>query len=602
MRIGIWLAISPLLVAGCVSHDPRPAANAAGITAEVQYRPSIDSRAPYRRLKFDTVVLKNGEHVSPAPEGASYPLIEVFLTNHRNRTLECLRVYFNARELKDFPEKDVLWWQFYPCPVAKPGETILLQISLRKSPSNVQSIDVETKEGERVRAEFGPGTTPRTELAGIMFSRDFHHVYITYLASMLASNTSAASSRPVRLEINGKHLLRSSRILQVPDEEHPGMVAITLRRPLCFGQPVHVRMQLADGRVAQSLLRASTGIMLDAFGVDEKDVKLRKELGLDVHPSTRVIPNDPACDDSHAEVGYSTKNILPVRRAWFESIEVCLSAAHLCVLATPQVEYPIYGQSVDALQVNPYRLSRSRYGDDSKFIEQEENFFFWAWHSARPRPWHWIPEAYAKDESTRMLDAQELRLLTYAALGHGAKGINYYSYDTNSAWVGFNESPELLGAVKRINSELKQLEPILSSTIPLSIKTTGSHEDGVRTHVLWSGERQGLLLIFRNLDYSTEPDHLGRTLIFGSRLKRDVRARVSIPAWFKVGSVMNPLDPTNPTIPFEAEDRAILSVNFKELRDVAVAWCTQRTHSTMQKHPRRGERSEFTTRRQAKQN
>lgn len=55
------------------------------------------------------------------------------------------------------------------------------------------------------------------------------------------------------------------------------MLSVALPEPTAQGRPMHLRLEFGDGIVSQCVLRAHRGIFLDAFGVDEKNHKLRKE-------------------------------------------------------------------------------------------------------------------------------------------------------------------------------------------------------------------------------------------------------------------------------------------------------------------------------------
>lgn len=572
-RLGLALCCSALAV-GCVTQDRKPSASVAEITAEVQYRPSIDSTCAYSPIKFPRILYNREEEVPQRQRGDRFPLVEVFLTNRGTRTLEFTKMFLDQREINKFPETDVIWYQFYPAPVVRPGEAALLQICLVKNPAVRHRVDLEAKTGERISVRLPPFAFPKWEIIGVTFSPDFAKACIAYLPSNETKAGRRSGLIPTGLTLNGKNLLSNCRVLDVPHETCPGMLSIDLPEPLRSGAPVHLRLTFRGGRVAQCLLRASSGITVDAYGVDEKDEKLRKELGLDLQPIFQELGADPSCEDS--KVGSSIPAISEMRRKAYEESNARLSSLFLCVTAWPQIFYPVYGQCADALQVNPYRLQYSGIDDDPKFVEKEENFFRWGWLAARPRPWCWAPEAclFRKRKFERMIEPQELRLLTYAALGHGARGIKYYTYGSGEGWIGFQESKALVEEIKKLNAEIKLLEPILAQAIPISIRTMGGSEGGIRLYTLWSDHSGGeLTLIARSLAYesSREPnwgEHAAARFKHLAIHNDKVEVIMEKPTWLQVDSVIDALDASH-EISWRAEGEKLRLAFPKRLVTVA---------------------------------
>jgi hypothetical protein len=245
--------------------------------------------------------------------------------------------------------------------------------------------------------------------------------FIAFLPSDMAKSAKHSGSTPRSVHFNGKDVSRSVRVMEPPLEDRPGMIAVELGEPVSIGQPVHCRLEFAGGKIAQCLLPASKGVSLDAYGVDEKDAKLRNELGLDVPPAMLHLSEDVACADQPQRPGYNAPSVLEARRKAYETGDARLASVFLCVMARPQISYPVYGQCADVLQANPYRLHYSGRDTDPRFIEKEENFFGWAWLGARPRPWHYAPEVafFPKRKLDRMLEPPELRLLTCHAPKEG---------------------------------------------------------------------------------------------------------------------------------------------------------------------------------------
>lgn len=497
-----------------------------------------------------------------------YPLLEVYLRNQsENQTVEFTRCRLNSAEVKALTG-EVVWTQFYPTAIAKPGETVLLQINVAQNPKVDQTLEVETKQGQRIAAKLGPFQTPPSRLTAVTFSSNFHRAFIAW-------SSKVKDQAPTQLVINGKDCAGKIQIMELPGgraraatEERQGLLAVDLPTPAAQGIPMHVRLQFADGTAAQALLRASQGIFLDAFHVPEKDKKLRDELGLDAAPSAKMIEGDPACTDVKAgkKYGLSMPAILAARNKLYASTNTHhrLSYIYMCTVATPNKAYSVYGQCVDALQVNPYQL---QYSQSPKFIESEEMFFRWAWQGARPRPWYWIPEAFAADK--RILEPGELRLLTYAALGRGCKGIKYFIYDPKT---GFQNSPPLTAEIKAINHEIKTLEPILSPAIPLAVETIGNPKDGIRVYTLASGDR-GLIVIIRTLAYQTDrqPNQWGAAPRFKFTPKSNVKITIQKPKWLTVGAITEPLADGKTSLTHRVKDD-LIELELSQLDLARVLW------------------------------
>ncbi|MBI4024114.1 MAG: hypothetical protein HY360_03980 [Verrucomicrobia bacterium] len=269
-------------------------------------------------------------------------------------------------------------------------------------PEMRQKVEVESKKGERIRVTLPPFANPDLSIVGVTFSWDMAKAYIAYEARGQSLSLPDFKLTPLSVQVNGADLSNSFRVMQPATKDRPGMLAATLPKVANQGEPFHVRLGFEKNATAQALIRASRGIFVDAFGVDEKDEKLRRELGLDLHPQARFIPADPACEDgiNGLEHGRSAPAILATRRSWFEAKDPRLAYVHECQDALQAVSYRVYGQCADALACNPYRLatSFSEYPDDNDphFIEQEENYFRWTLDAAKPRPWYWFPEAFSK--------------------------------------------------------------------------------------------------------------------------------------------------------------------------------------------------------------
>lgn len=442
------------------------------------------------------------------------------------------------------PQTSVVWSQFYPVEVAPPGQTILLQINLAKPPVEPQQVEVQTKTGSAVRVNFRPRNYPQAQILGVTFSHDFRKLYVAHRLD----DSDVGRDRSVQqVRLNGKDVTGRSQLFQQPQKDGmrlEGLIVIEPEQPVVQGDVVHLRLQFANAMVIQAMFRAWNGIYLDDFGVPAKDAKLRQQLGLDAEPAISPLTGDPACGDLLAgQAGHSVGPLLAARRKGCVQGDKRLSFPYLCTATSGNVHYSVYGQCADALQVNPYCLG---WQATERFLETEEKRLRWGVQAARPRPCYWIPETFCYEE--RMLEASELRCMTYAVLGVGIKGIRYFIYGGLTGLKGYDQSPPLLAEIKKLNAEIKTLEPYLAPAIPMERETYDSKNQFIpeydeagcettdqkyRVYTLWAGN-EGLLILIRNLDYATdrEPNALGLKPRFKHQPKRNIAVRIRKPSWW----------------------------------------------------------------------
>lgn len=498
-----------------------------------------------------------------------YATIEVYLT--ADQPIVWKRALLNGKEVKS-STNGVVWTSFMPSAHVAATETTLLQINVVSNPVTKVSIEVEAESGERANCSLPQYQRPFRKVTGVAFSSDFRQVYLTY-------TTTSSESSPPQVTINGMDCAASTRVLQVcrPLQEiiemgrskqpmpkafanRHGMLAVTLSKPLKQGQPVHVRLQWDRWNAIETFVRSHWGISLDSFGVAEKDLTLRKELGLDARPFVRIVPNDPACNDvaRGAFSGRSAPSIVADRDKFYKKGDDRLSGVHLCTACANHAR-AIYGGSgiADLVFVNPYRMLHSKRLD---FIHAEMESFRLACEASAPRPWGWLPEAFCFQSNLRMLEPAELRLETLGALSHAIKAVGYFIYGgkKNAKILGFEASPALLTEIKQINKDLKTLEPLFGSALPLFSETVGDDKTGLRVSGLWSGEMDSLAVVVMNMDYQTDPQKPnlgGLEARFKIKPKENVRVRVAKPAWLTLGAVTDAL--TGENIPAAIKDDQI---------------------------------------------
>jgi hypothetical protein len=474
-----------------------------GLHAEAQYRPGVDS--------------------------SKYPLIEVYLHNQTSQPVEWKRASLNGNQLQMLTN-GVVWFQFYPTEKANPGETVLLQVNLVANPRNEQTVRCETQDGRIIEVKLPPFSIPAVKMDAVTFSWDFRQMFVAYSPG---SYFDCSQLVPSRVLVNGVDATATSELLSPPTLKEPAFLRVKLPEPTEQGRPMYVRLELRNGIVRHCLVRAWKGFFLDAFAVDEKNAKLRKALGLDHRPFGRHCGGDPACNDLALgrKYGASMDSVLEERKASWKEKDNRLSYVSLCTAATPNAAYSIYGQCMDAAQANPYRLHWSQ---EEKFVETEERYLRWCRQAASPRPWFWFPETF--EVHGRILEAEELRLLACAAVGQGVKGINYFchSYAGPPPVHGFDKSPRLLAEVRTLNRMFKKYEHIFSTAIPISDESSTDQADKMAVKTLWCGDPSGVLVVIRNMDYSTDrtPNEYGSHARFHWKPNKEP-AKISIgkPIW-----------------------------------------------------------------------
>ncbi len=164
--------------------------------------------------------------------------------------------------------------------------------------------------------------------------------------------------------------------------------------------------------------------------------------------------------------------------------------------------------------------------------------------AAAPRPWGWFPEAFCYQKSPRLLEPGEFRLQTLLALSYGIKAVAYFTYGGMKSvnMLGFEASPPLLTEIKQINKDLKTLEPLFGSALPLFSETVGDKRTGLRVSGLWSGEKDSLALVVANLDYQTDrKPNLKLEPRFKIKSKENVRVSIDKPTWLTMGAATDAL-------------------------------------------------------------
>ena len=259
--------------------------------------------------------------------------------------------------------------------------------------------------------------------------------------------------------------------------------------------------------------------------------------------------------------------ILAERRSLYASAPDRLSGVYLCTSAA-NGSISLYAFCADLAFSNSYRLNWSH---SDRFIERESEYFSWISQISHDG-WGWLPECFRGPSSQRSLEGQELRLLTYAALGYGVQAISYFIRDYPGL-TGYHKIPLLEAEIKRLNVDLRKLTPLFAAALPLEQETVGGAETGLRVSTLWSGDAEGLVIVIRNLDYKTDhkPNEGGANPRFRSKLKEMAQVDIRRPSWLKTVEARDALtDQPVPSRVREDTDTIQLDVGTIELGKVIV--------------------------------
>lgn len=132
---------------------------------------------------------------------ANWARISAARPNRTGKTVEWKRAFLNGSEVQMLTN-GVVWFQFYPTEKAVPNQTVELQINLKSNPMTPQSIEAETKDGQRVSLNLPTFSVPLVCLDAVTYSWDFRKAFVAYTFSENRSWT-VSESVPRRVYIDG---------------------------------------------------------------------------------------------------------------------------------------------------------------------------------------------------------------------------------------------------------------------------------------------------------------------------------------------------------------------------------------------------------------
>ncbi len=508
-----------------------------------------------------------------------YNTVEVYLENRGPRPVSVASVQLNGKQLPahliyGLPESlfridighdeipimksrlplggEVIWWQVYPSADIPSGGSAVCQVNLRDLPTFQRELRILDSVGNALEARIPRFRQPEELITAVTWSLDYGRMFVQY----------ESRGRQVKsVEVN-RLPVKEFKLLGDHDRAIPDVVAFAPPCELRRGEPVCVELEFEGGRRRYALVRAASGITLDApmpRGVAEG---LLKELGLDADPAIGCLPFDPACSDSrNAQPGNSAMGISNARMQEFGKQPDRLMGVDCCTAIYPEF-WNIYGQLADALVVKPYALGWG--SRKERFIEEDEDKLRSARLGAAPHPIIWVPQRFSR--GGRYLSPEELRLLAWMMLVRGGKGVRYHFW-MNSGSDPLAGCEDLLPALKALNHEIIPRRAELSALVP----AWEGEQSGVKIYQSWAGD-QGLLVMARNLDYIVELEPASESdpgPRLHARVKKNLRLTMPAPEWFRPGAARDFLDNTPARVSRVGND---LNLEIDELELFKLVW------------------------------
>jgi len=474
----------------------------------------------------------------------NYPWCEVYITNHTVKSVKLGKWKINGKDATN--SGLVVWSRYLPSDQINPGQSAVLRFSaklvIQDNPAWVKSSEnkvlISLDNEKDLEINLPPVIEEWTRITSLTASSNYKTLFIGYGVIRWISH-------PVKIKINGKEIATENwSQLSQPIEDwdefqrtnyygKPGLIKVKMPEDVKLGSWIWVRMEMDNGAIIHTSMKISSGVLIDAFGVEKSQGALRKELGLDLNPYAGLIDRDLSCQEMELGTpGKLAEWVISQATQRSAGSPENLNYIYLCTAAAANSHYPLYSAMTDGLGFCRYTFSMTK---QTKFVEKEEFYCRVARRAAAPKPFIYIPETFTYKNVDRILEPGELRLLLYTAIGNGCKGVNYFIYGNPGEILGFQSSPILLEEIKRLNKEIKNLEPILSPALFYCAHDIGDKVSGQKTYELWSGDT-GVLLIMKNMDYTTDrnPNDMGKNPRFSYKQKADISLVIKKPEWLNL--------------------------------------------------------------------
>jgi hypothetical protein len=286
--------------------------------------------------------------------------------------------------------------------------------------------------------------------------------------------------------------------------------------------PVCVKLQFKDHTQRYDMVRAFSGILLDAFFLPkDREKELRKELCLDPDPAVQMVKTvggDAICEDVHRKQdGLHAMPLSAERLANCLQDPSRLSVMHFCT-AEYGGQWDLYGAVTDGAFSNPYT-----YGT------REEERIRRLTSAARPRPFFWMPKTFKQKQAAQFPVSSDVQAYAWLSFVRGSKGISYFAYEP-LAEEGFSENRELLEGIRCLNEQICRQKEKLSSLIFISETPSEPPRDGIRQYTAWVPGK-GMLILVWNHDVPTAGSSGGGEAKHSPVLGQAVEVMVQLPPW-----------------------------------------------------------------------
>jgi len=449
------------------------------------------------------------------------------------------------------PNDFCIWYQSTP-PVIGPEEFADLKIKQRWDTNKLTRIGFTDTEGGRYETVI-ESKPPDLRLTGAYFDDRLEHLYL-YI-----HNPSDILHTIRKVSLNGKDITPISYIPKKaiqPEEKIP--VIIGLEEKASFGEYLYLEVE-TDKEKIQQLIRAYSLFVIQGYGGDnreeiyfnkerfdfhyrEKEIEKFKDLP---HYKACHIYDDPACRDGMKRqlLGSSAKEIIVGTEKFYQYDKTHPTFLYGCEHIKPE-NYFIYAETVDVFVVDPYEIIF--YHNPP---EKDAYFASLGKIACQPRILWTIPEAFTY-RGTRFPTPEEERIIVFAEIGEGSKGIWYYVY---SQKTGYPANIPLEEEIKRINWELQKLKGYLVISEPFGLARAETEK--VTPYTLLCGDK-GIALILVNNDHKSYFEEGKEPFEYNP--KKDFYVEVEIPEWLEIKEMKEIRYPEEKQVKYKKEGNKLV--------------------------------------------
>ena len=460
--------------------------------------------------------------------------VHVFITNMGHRTVRLEEGFINDRPLSD--QGAFLWHRISPNPI-QPLETSELIVRLRKSPVNPPSpasanVRLITAEGKELTTSI-PLINHQLQFTFIGFSDSLGLVFL-YIKNYGQKNLLLD-----KVFLSSKNVTRNCRIPEPGIGQNKKVLAvIELDEPLIKGQYIVVAVTTKEGVTAKARARAFSNFPLacDPDGSDvelfmnEAEFKWKNENENAEYVAYHILdcPMHLGEDTSIDAVISNAKTILAKMEEKIESTCFLPRFIHVC-RTNIYNGCAYFGQIADFMRINPTVVLLQDANRKTPYnIEPVQHLTAFAKKACEPKPIHTSIAATSPNAENLNPTPELERLLVYAAVSRGSKGIFYRIWNDS-----LKEKPKLRQEIKKINGELQVLKRFLKIGEPMPLAAC-THPDVGPTTIL-AGDKAIVLILINRKPIESENTEDGIRASFSPKLKFEVV--VHIPRWMQIKDV-----------------------------------------------------------------